>query len=64
MSTRRISRREFASGSLALAGLGLSCESAVESVVAGQEERADYTLHIKNAAIEIAPKRIILAITY
>jgi FtsP/CotA-like multicopper oxidase with cupredoxin domain len=64
MSTTRISRRKFVSGSVALAGLGLSCESAVGSVVAAQEQGADYTLHIKNAAIEIAPKRIISAITY
>ena len=59
MSTTRISRRKFVSGSVALAGLGLSCESAVGSVVAAQEQGADYTLHIKNAAIEIAPKRIV-----
>jgi FtsP/CotA-like multicopper oxidase with cupredoxin domain len=64
MSTTRISRREFVSGGVALAGLGLSFESAAGSVVAAQDQAADYTLHIKNAAIETAPKRIISAITY
>jgi FtsP/CotA-like multicopper oxidase with cupredoxin domain len=64
MSTTRISPREFVSGGVALAGLGLSFESAAGSVVAAQDQAADYTLHIKNAAIETAPKRIISAITY
>ena len=64
MSSTRISRRKFVSGSVALAGLGLSYESVVGSVGAAQEQAADYTLHIKNAAIEIAPKRIVSAITY
>jgi hypothetical protein len=54
MSTTRISPREFVSGGVALAGLGLSFESAAGSVVAAQEQAADYTLHIKNAAIETA----------
>jgi FtsP/CotA-like multicopper oxidase with cupredoxin domain len=64
MSSTHISRRKFVSGSIALAGLGLSYESAIGPLAAAQEQAADYTLHIKNAAIEIAPKRIISAITY
>jgi ribonucleotide monophosphatase NagD (HAD superfamily) len=36
MSTTRISRRKFVSGSVALAGMGLSCESTVGSVLAGK----------------------------
>jgi hypothetical protein len=64
MCETRISRREFVAGGVALAGLGLSLGSTTGLVVAAQERAADYMLHIKNAAIEIAPKRIISAITY
>jgi FtsP/CotA-like multicopper oxidase with cupredoxin domain len=64
MTTMRISRRNFVSGGAALTGLGLSHRVAMGLVTAAQEEAADYTLHIKSAAIEIAPKRIISAITY
>jgi FtsP/CotA-like multicopper oxidase with cupredoxin domain len=64
MSMPRISRRQFVSGGVALAGLGLSYENAIGSVAVPQDQAADYTLHIKNAAIEVAPKRIISAVTY
>ena len=36
----------------------------LSSVFLPQDQAADYTLHIRTSPIEIAPKRIISAITY
>ena len=64
-----ISRRKFVVGSAALGGFGNPCTSSLTrtllaSVLAPQDQSVDYTLHIKTSPIEIAPKRIISAITY
>ena len=66
----RISRRQFLSGGAAAAigmtargGGGLAREF-LNFAVAAEEPTADYTLHIKTSPIEIAPKRIISAVTY
>jgi FtsP/CotA-like multicopper oxidase with cupredoxin domain len=61
-----ISRRKFLAGAGALTGIGISytIKGRVGSVLAGQDEAAEYTLHIKSSPIEIAPKKIISAITY
>jgi FtsP/CotA-like multicopper oxidase with cupredoxin domain len=69
MSALSVSRRRFLTGTGALAGLelaGASLEfrSSVLSLRSEQQMRADYTLHIKASPIEIAPKRILSAITY
>jgi FtsP/CotA-like multicopper oxidase with cupredoxin domain len=68
MGTTAIPRREFVAGTTALAGLGLTCVSAARSVfgsvLSPQDQAVDYALRIKTSAIEIAPKRIISAITY
>jgi FtsP/CotA-like multicopper oxidase with cupredoxin domain len=75
MSPSTISRRQFltatgalAGMSLAGAGLDLHCFGLGLSVGAtsqsAEQTGADYTLHIKTSPIEIAPKRIISAITY
>jgi FtsP/CotA-like multicopper oxidase with cupredoxin domain len=67
----KISRRKFVAGAGALAGIGFAhttgfgfalppaptFDSRAQAVV-------DYTLHIKASPIEIAPKRIVSAITY
>jgi len=63
MNTKPISRRQFVAGGAAFTGLGLS-HGIVRSAIGAQDEPTDYVLHIKSAAIEIAPKRIISAITY
>jgi hypothetical protein len=70
-----ISRRRFLTGTGALAGVGIAVGSPrlpnfALSVRVGfnrqsrDQTGADYTLHIKNSPIEIAPKRIISATTY
>jgi FtsP/CotA-like multicopper oxidase with cupredoxin domain len=76
MNNLEQSRRRFLkTASLATGALLLSSnnrlaqtESTIESnasdVAPADPEAADYTLHIKNAPIEIAPKRIISATTY
>jgi FtsP/CotA-like multicopper oxidase with cupredoxin domain len=63
MNTKPISRRQFVAGGAAFTGLGLS-HGIVRSAIGAQDQPTDYALHIKSAAIEIAPKRIISAITY
>src|SRR5437879_13894850 len=75
MSPSSISRRQFLNSMSALAGIGLAGRSldlpcfgvALPTSATPQspeQTAADYTLHIKNSAIEIAPKRIISATTY
>jgi FtsP/CotA-like multicopper oxidase with cupredoxin domain len=65
----RDSRRQFLrTTSLTAGALLISRHSAAESFGISPLEReagpADYTLHIKAAPIEIAPKRIVSAVTY
>jgi len=62
-----LSRREFVSR----VGVGIGVASAnrfasafLGSMFSAEDQVADYTLHIKASPIEIAPKRIISAITY
>jgi FtsP/CotA-like multicopper oxidase with cupredoxin domain len=69
MNPSTISRRRFLSGTCALAGVGfagaslhLPCFGA--ALQSPDQTGADYTLHIRSSPIEIAPKRIISAITY
>lgn len=72
MNLLRISRRHFLTGasalSLGLASRSLGSSSSVltssGSAHLPQDAAADYTLHIKASPIEIAPKRIISAVTY
>src|SRR5215469_5405058 len=71
MSLSDLSRRRFLSGSAALAGMGIAGPKdwgsglARRTFLAAQEEKtADYTLRIKASPIEIAPKRIVSAVTY
>jgi FtsP/CotA-like multicopper oxidase with cupredoxin domain len=69
MRTLSVSRRRFLTGTGALAGVELAGASlqfpfSVVSMGSQDQTRADYTLHIKTAPIEIAPKRILSAITY
>src|SRR5215471_17347024 len=71
MHSRHISRRQFLTGSGAVAGIGIATRGAgglawefLNFAVAEQQQTADYTLHIKTSPIEIAPKRIISATTY
>lgn len=73
MRPLNMSRREFLAGAGAFAGTELLSArvplsySRVESVWSAQmadQGVVDYTLHIKNSPIEIAPKRIISAVTY
>jgi FtsP/CotA-like multicopper oxidase with cupredoxin domain len=72
MNPFRLSRRQFLTGastlSLGLAiprsGLASSALASSHSVHVPEDAAADYTLHIKASPIEIAPKRIISAITY
>jgi FtsP/CotA-like multicopper oxidase with cupredoxin domain len=64
-----VSRRRFLSGTGALAGVelvGASLQFPFPpfSVASQDQIRTDYTLHIKSSPIEIAPKRILSAITY
>src|SRR5207245_1280217 len=75
MSPSSVSRRQFLAGTSALAGIGLArcsldlpCFGLGLPASAGsqspEQTGTDYTLHIKNSAIEIAPKRIISVTTY
>ena len=70
MGSSFISRRKFIEAGAAFAaaaGLstgGAASSGALESLLVGDERPSDYTLHIQNSAIEIAPKRIISAVTY
>ena len=71
MYSRRISRRQFLTGSGAVAGTGIATRGAdglawefLNLAVGEQQQTADYTLYIKTSSIEIAPKRIISATTY
>jgi FtsP/CotA-like multicopper oxidase with cupredoxin domain len=64
-----VSRRRFLTGTGALASVelaGASLQLPLSTFILGPEDqtRADYTLHLKTSALEIAPKRIISAITY
>ena len=64
-----ISRREFVTGAGALVGIGMagagSCASEFPGPAFSTEDQAvDYALHIKTSPIEIAPQRIVSAITY
>lgn len=67
-TSKTMSRRQFVAGSAALAGIDLpfvstAARSVFASVVVPQDQ-VDHTLRIKTSAVEIAPKRIISAITY
>ena len=74
MNSVSVSRRKFlktsgfAAGALyisqkrILAAQALPSQSSTSAV--SQDASADYTLHIKNAAVEVAPKRIISTTTY
>jgi hypothetical protein len=69
MSALGVSRRRFLTGTGALAGVELAGASLpfpffAFSLGSQDRTRADYTLHIKSSPIEIAPKRIVSAITY
>ncbi len=69
MNISKVSRRRFLAGSSALAGVQLAGASlplpfSAFGLGSQDETRADYTLHITTSPIEIAPKRIISAITY
>src|SRR4030095_13485127 len=69
MNAWSVSRRQFLSGTSALAGVRLACPTLSFPFYAfglGSQDQttAAYTLHIRTAPIEIAPKRIISAITY
>ena len=63
------SRRRFVTTAGAVAGVGIASARSLasgflSSVFLPQDQAADYTLHIRTSPIEIAPKRIISAITY
>lgn len=69
MSAFSVSRRRFLTVTGAVAGVELTRASVKPPfstffAVSQDQPRADYTLHIKASAIEIAPKRIISATTY
>jgi FtsP/CotA-like multicopper oxidase with cupredoxin domain len=75
MSPSSVSRRQFLSATSVFAGIGLAGASLdlscfglglpVSTALQSPEQTAaDYTLHIKDSPIEIAPKRIVSAITY
>jgi len=69
MNTWSVSRRRFLKETGTLAGVQLAAASFPLSLSAlglrsQDQTRADYTLHIKTSPIEIAPKRIVSAITY
>ncbi len=69
MRALNIPRRRFLTGTGGFAGVELaraSLQLPFSAFIAGSQDqtRADYTLHIKTSPIEIAPKRIISAITY
>ncbi len=69
MSAFSVSRRRFLTGTGAVAGVQLAGASvklpfSAFFSVPQDQARVDYTLRIKTSAVEIAPKRIISAITY
>ncbi|PYU44400.1 MAG: copper oxidase [Acidobacteria bacterium] len=69
METLRVPRRRFLKGTGAIAGIQLAGARLPFPFLAlspwSQDQTPpDYTLHIKTSPIEIAPKRIISAITY
>src|SRR6266849_2135529 len=69
MNTLNVSRRRFLKETGTLAGIQLAAASIPFSLSAfglksHDQTSPDYTLHIKTSPIEIAPKRIISAITY
>src|ERR1017187_9305508 len=75
MSPSRISRRQFLNATGAIAGAGLAGASldlpcfglgvpVGATLQSAEQTGADYTLHIKTSPVEIAPKRIVSAITY
>ncbi len=75
MNDQAASRRQFLKSSAATAGAFLldAKFAAAKAALQGQahqagasphESAADYTLHIANTPIEIAPKRIVSAVTY
>jgi len=68
MTALRVSRRRFMTSTGALAGVELAAASlqfpfSALSLGSQDQTRTDYTLHIKTSPIEIAPKRILSAIT-
>jgi FtsP/CotA-like multicopper oxidase with cupredoxin domain len=69
METLRVPRRRFLKETGTLAGVQLATASipfpfSAFGLRSQDQTREDYTLHIKTSPIEIAPKRIISAITY
>ena len=65
----KISRRKFAAwgaafGGVQFVGANIFGGGALEAQQSVEQRPADYTLHIENSALEIAPKRIISATTY
>jgi FtsP/CotA-like multicopper oxidase with cupredoxin domain len=69
MSSSFVSRRKFMTSAGAVAGFGIVstrnfARGLLSSVFPAQGQAVDYTLHIGTSAIEIAPKRIISAVTY
>ena len=69
MGSSLVSPRKFivAGAAFATAGFpvaGNAGSRAFETLLAGDDRPSDYTLHIQNSAIEIAPKRIISVVTY
>jgi FtsP/CotA-like multicopper oxidase with cupredoxin domain len=69
VGSRLVSRRKFIEAGATFAAVGLPIAGAAgsrafDSLLAGDDRTPDYTLHIQNSAIEIAPKRIISAVTY
>src|SRR5689334_12791341 len=69
MQDSSLSRRRFLKNACAVAGAGVAGTTGLNlslamSSVSAQETAADYALHIRNSAIEIAPKRIVSAVTY
>src|SRR5580765_3169037 len=69
MNTVNFSRRQFLTGTSALAGVeivGASLQFPFSAFSPGSQDqtRPDYTLRLKTTPIEIAPKRIISVTTY
>jgi len=69
MNPSLISRRHFLAGANLLSGVGVfrprRFNWAFRPDLSQQDQSTlDYTVHIKTSAIEVAPKRIISAITY
>ena len=57
-------RREFIQVTSLVAGSTLVSPPALFGSSSQPQSAADYTLHIQASAIEIAPKRIVSAVTY